>query len=53
MPNQIGDIHDNFIESYLNTLEAKILNKDKLFIGKMKNGYIFPFWIYIRVKNLV
>ena len=49
MPHIIAELHDNFLDDYLNTLESKILNTDRLLMGRVKNGYITPLYIYIRV----
>lgn len=48
MPHIIAELHDNFLDDYLNTLESKILNTDRLLMGRVKNGYITPLYIYIR-----
>ena len=42
MPNLYSKYHDNFIESYLSTLEARILNLEKSIPGKNKLDYIVP-----------
>lgn len=36
-----ADVHDKFIEEFLHTIEGRILNKERILLGKMKNGYIF------------
>lgn len=52
MPSMFADHHDSILEEYLHTLESNFLNKDKLVMGKGKNGYVVPTTIYIRVKFL-
>ena len=44
-----ADVHDNYIETYLHTLESKVLNKDRSVYGLAKNGYVFPFFLNTRV----
>jgi len=50
MPQVFADHHDSFIEDYLHHLESKVLNKDRLLFGKAKNGYVFPSFMYVRVR---
>jgi hypothetical protein len=39
MPDPYDTYHDSFLENYLNTLEPRILNSDRLVVGKHKSGY--------------
>ncbi len=39
MPDPFDTHHDSFLENYLNTLEPRILNTDRLVVGKHKTGY--------------
>ncbi|CAD8089669.1 unnamed protein product [Paramecium primaurelia] len=48
MPNVFAQSHDQFMETYLQTYESRIMNRERMIIGKSKNGYIFPFFIYVR-----
>ncbi|CAD8192732.1 unnamed protein product [Paramecium pentaurelia] len=48
MPNVFAQSHDQFMEAYLQTYESRIMNRERMIIGKSKNGYIFPFFIYVR-----
>ncbi len=54
MPEVYSKHHDTFLENYLNTLEPRILNKERLVVGKHKNNYVFPIYIYVRhVPSLI
>ena len=48
MPNLYSVSHDIFLENYLNTLEFKYFKSEKLLLGKLKTGYVFP--IYLTLK---
>ena len=48
MPNIFGDIHDSFIENYLNTLVPIILNRERFILGLTKNDYMFIFNVHVR-----
>lgn len=39
MPEPYDSNHDSFLENYMNTLEPRILNTDRLVVGKHKTGY--------------
>ncbi|EGR34809.1 PAS domain S-box family protein, putative [Ichthyophthirius multifiliis] len=54
MPNMYSKYHDTFIESYLSSLESRILNIEKQFPGKNKLDYIVPLIAIIRhVPSLI
>ena len=42
MPKILSDNHDNFIRNYFETAKAKILEKQRLVIGKNKQGFVMP-----------
>ena len=48
MPNMFSQYHDMFVEQYLQTFESRIVNRERPIFGKSKNGYLFPFVIYVR-----
>jgi PAS domain S-box-containing protein len=48
MPNIFAKQHDFFLETYLSTFESRLLNRERPIFGKSKNGYMFPFVIYVR-----
>ncbi|CAD8070227.1 unnamed protein product [Paramecium primaurelia] len=48
MPNIYAQYHDQFLEGYTQNQESRVLNRERLLIGKHKSGYIFPFFIYVR-----
>lgn len=48
MPNVFSQTHDLFMETYLQTFESRIMNRERPIFGKAKNGYLFPFIIYVR-----
>jgi hypothetical protein len=48
MPSIFGDIHDSFIENYLNTLVPRILNRERFILGLTKTGYMFIFNVHVR-----
>jgi hypothetical protein len=52
MPIIYGDHHDKFLEDFLHSLEGRILNKERLLMGRTKNGYIFPHQNYTRVRRV-
>jgi two-component system, LuxR family, sensor kinase FixL len=39
MPEPYDSNHDSFLENYMNTLEPRILNQDRLVVGKHKTGF--------------
>ncbi|KAL4470963.1 hypothetical protein ABPG72_013550 [Tetrahymena utriculariae] len=54
MPYLYAQHHDKFIESYLQTLEARLLNMDRLVPAKQKNDYILMVIAYVRhVPSLI
>lgn len=40
MPKCVGNLHDQFIQNYLDTAKPKILNKSREVFALKKNGYI-------------
>jgi hypothetical protein len=46
--------HDTFIENYLNTLEPRILNRERFIFGLNKNKYSYNFiyFILINIKKI-
>ena len=53
MPDLHSQFHDKILADYLQTLEANILNKERLFPGKNKMNYIVPIQAIIRSVNSV
>ena len=49
MPSVFGDIHDKFIQDFLDTTQSKILNKEKVVYAKSKEGYLIPCTIMIKL----
>lgn len=48
MPAIYSNQHDKFIDNYLTTFEPRIINKERITLGRFKNGYIFPFILFLR-----
>jgi hypothetical protein len=48
MPNMHSVNHDKFIDNYLATFEGRIINKDRFTFGKLKNGYLVQFNMFLR-----
>lgn len=44
MPEPFETHHDSFLENYLNTLEPRILNSDRLVVARHKTGYGINFF---------
>lgn len=40
MPSLYARNHDDFLRRFLETNEATLLNKERLLLGKHKNGYL-------------
>lgn len=54
MPSLYGKHHDSFLESYLSTLEPRILNSERALPLKTKLGYIIPVIMLVRhVPSLI
>ena len=49
MPNIYGQKHDKILEDYLNSNE-NVLTKEKYSFCKNKSNYIFPAYLYVKVK---
>lgn len=52
MPEPDRSKHDDYIENYLRTGEAKIIGKGREVLGKKKDGTVFPFWLSISEVRL-
>ena len=50
MPAIYSKHHDEFVETFVNTNESKVLNKERLVFGKTKSNYIFPVTLLVTVK---
>lgn len=54
MPFLYAQYHDKFIESYLQTLEARLLNMDRFIPAKSKTDYLVMIVAYVRhVPSLI
>ncbi|KAL4506973.1 hypothetical protein ABPG72_001394 [Tetrahymena utriculariae] len=54
MPQMYARYHDQFLESYLATLEPRILNVERILSMKSKQGYISPLIVLVRhVPSLI
>ncbi|KAL4432303.1 hypothetical protein ABPG74_011062 [Tetrahymena malaccensis] len=54
MPQMYSKFHDNFLETYLSTLEPRILNTERLLPGKNKLDYLVPLQALVRhVPSLI
>lgn len=46
MPKCVGNLHDQFIQNYLDTAKPKILNKSREVFALKKNGYMAQVFVY-------
>lgn len=54
MPQMYSQYHDTFLETYLSTLEPRILNYDRLLPAFTKQGYIQMIIVFVRhVPSLI
>ena len=53
MPSIYSKNHDLFIEKFLNALDLRVLNREKMFFGKNKMNYIFKIQTKIKVFYFV
>ncbi len=53
MPSMHSKHHDSILENYINSSEAKFMNKERAVFGKNKSNYIFPCYISIRTLAAV
>ena len=51
MPKLISNLHDKFIESFLNNIDLKAYTKDRIVYGKNKSGYLVPANLNIKMIN--
>jgi len=53
VPFGIGQHHDRFIKNFLETANARILNKSKILFGQTANGFLIPLQNIIKtIPNL-
>lgn len=46
MPKSVANLHDQFVQNYLDTAKPKILNKQREVYALKKNGFIVQVFIY-------
>ncbi|CDW81959.1 pas domain s-box family protein [Stylonychia lemnae] len=46
MPKCVGNLHDQFVQNYLDTAKPKILNKQREVFALKKNGFLVQVFIY-------
>jgi len=46
MPKCVGNLHDQFVQNYLDTAKPKVLNKQREVFALKKNGFIVQVFIY-------
>ena len=49
MPKAYGDMHDKFIQKYLNTSYSTIIGQERMIMCQNKQGYIIPCSLMIKV----
>eukprot|EP00347_Sterkiella_histriomuscorum_P009838 403339681 len=47
MPKCVGNLHDQFLQNYLETAKPKVLNKQREVFGLKKNGFLVQVFIYV------
>lgn len=51
MPQIYSDYHDKFIENHVNSMENKGLITDRMIMLKLKNNYVIPAYITVKVNK--
>ncbi len=53
MPSIYADLHDKFVENYVNANETKSLISDRIVMVKNKMNYLIPAHLTVKVNSFI